>query len=378
MSTVDRTPTTGETGAPIPEPNIETNVEVPVVHPARAYVGKRLTNRVAYARLRAELATARPEFELVVERSGSGDDSWAVHGRSLLDAAKAKLRMGAIGEAWRHLHTARRLELYGLEKLDDAHGANGDERHRSELDLRAAVVREEALDALGGWRRRAVVNLLCDGEERLKPDLGAAEIEAAMAILHEQYETVHMARTERQHQFNQLVLMGAFSGLVLLVLTFLDWWWDPVPTTRLVGRVAAFLVTPFGSGDVDTTAPGLAVYMTIAGVMGASLFGIRSLRNRSLSTKIPQQVNLITVTSARGVIGAVSALLFYFVLQTSLLDGGVILADDAITAPMMVVVGFAAGYTERLAPSVVARISSITETGGAADSDGRSNEKRGV
>ena len=367
MSTVDRTPTTGETGASITEPGTDANVEVPVVHPARAYVGKQFTNRVAYARLSAELATARPEFELVVERSGSGDDSWSVHGRSLLDAAEAKLRMGAIGEAWRHLHTARRLELYGLEKLDDARGADGDKKRRFELQLRAGVVREEALDALGGWRRRAVVDLLCDGDEKLRPDLGAAEVEAAMALLHEQYETIHMARTERQHQFNQLVLMGALSGLVLLVLTFLDWWWDPVPATRLTGRVAAFLVTPFGSGVVDTTAPGLAVYMTVAGVMGASLFGIRSLRNRSLSTKTPQQVNLITVTSARGVIGAVSALLFFFVLQTSLVTSGTILAAEVVTAPAMVVVGFAAGYTERLAPSVVAKIASITETDGETD-----------
>jgi hypothetical protein len=95
--------------------------------------------------------------------------------------------------------------------------------------------------------------------------------------------------------------------------------------------------------------------------MGASLFGMRSLRNRSLSTKIPQQINQLTVTSARGVIGAISALLFYFVLQTPLLQNGTIIADDVITAPIMVVIGFAAGYAERMAPNVVATVASVTE-----------------
>lgn len=111
-----------------------------------------------------------------------------------------------------------------------------------------------------------------------------------------------------------------------------------------------------------TAVPGFAVFMIIAGVMGASLFGMRSLRNRSLSTKIPQQINQLTVTGASGVIGAISALLFYFVLQTPLLQNGTIIADDVITAPMMVVIGFAAGYAERMAPNVVATVASVTES----------------
>jgi hypothetical protein len=153
--------------------------------------------------------------------------------------------------------------------------------------------------------------------------------------------------------------LGVLSGLFLFVLTLLDWLWDG--STGLTGLVADFLGTPFGSEEIILTAPGFAVFMTIAGVMGASLFGMRSLRNQSLSTKIPQQINQLTVTSARGVIGAISALLFYFVLRTPFLQDGTIVADGVITAPMMVVVGFAAGYTERMIPSVVARVASITD-----------------
>lgn len=132
--------------------------------------------------------------------------------------------------------------------------------------------------------------------------------------------------------------------------------------------MAGFIETPFGA-EVALTEPGFALFVSIVGVMGASMFGMRSLRNQSLPTKIPQQINQITVTGARGVIGAISALLFYFVLQTSLLQEGTVLAEGAITAPMMVVVGFAAGYAERMAPSVVATVASITDTDLSNESD---------
>ncbi|GAA0545573.1 hypothetical protein ABNG02_16075 [Halorubrum ejinorense] len=324
------------------------------------FLTRGFVNRAAYVRLHAELSTARPEFELLAERTRSEDDSWVAYGRELLAMAEADLRSGALDEAWRHLHTAKRLEVYGLEKLE---GIDSNHDRGSELRTRAAVIRGEALDALGGWPRQAVVDLLCDETEALKDEITGAELRAASRILDDQYESVYLNRSERQRQFNQLVLMGALSGLTLLALTLLDWVWNG--TSGLTGSVASLLETPWG--EPATATPGFAVFMIIAGVMGASLFGMRSLRNRSLSTKIPQQINQLTVTGARGVIGAISALLFYFVLQTPLLQNGTIIADDVITAPIMVVIGFAAGYAERMAPNVVATVASVTEPSETAE-----------
>lgn len=332
---------------------------------ARPGLSKQFTNEAAYVRLRSELGAALPELELLVTRTDSEGEPWARHGRELLEAAKRDLNRGDIDEAWRHLHTARRFEVYGLEKLAEADGRarnEGAEDSRSELEIRAAAVREEALDTLDGWRRRAVVDILCDGTEALKQDVSGPELRTATRLLHEHYESVYLSRSERQRQFNQLVLMGALSGLVLLLLTLADWAWSG--GAGLTGAVGDFLVTPFGASTGDAEAPGFAVFMTVAGVMGASLFGMRSLRNRSLSTSIPQQIRQFTVTGARGVIGAISALLFYFVLQTPLLHDGTILADGVITPSLMVVVGFAAGYTERMAPEVVAKVASITDSEG--------------
>jgi hypothetical protein len=313
----------------------------------------RFVNSAASVRLHAELATARPEFELLVERTGSADDSWAAYGRELLAMADADVRSGALDEAWRHLHAVRRLETYGLEKLErDAADGPG-----SELRARAAVLHGEALDALDGWQKRAVVDLLCDETGTLKDTVTGPEVRAASRLLDDQYESVHLNRSEQQRQFNQLVLMGVLSGLALLALTLLDWAWTGTP--GVTGRTAGFIETSFG--ETATAAPGFAIFMSIAGVLGASLFGMRSLKERPVSTKIPQQINRLTVTGARGVIGAISALLFYFVIQTPLVQNGTIIAADVITAPTMVVIGFAAGYAERMAQNVVATVASVTD-----------------
>lgn len=354
-------------------------------------------NGSAVVRLRSELAAARPEFELLVDRverrrteaarrereadpptgtetSGRESVGWVTQGRELLAKATESMERGAIEESWRHLHTAKRFEIHGLDELDEldrlAKRPERGGRRRSEVEIRAAVVREEALGALGGWRRRTVAELLCDEDGALRAGVTGSELRAATRILHEQYESVYLARGERQRQFNHLVVMGALSGLALLVLTLMDAAWSPAGTTGLAAAVGQFLETPFpvGGTEPDLTRPGFAVYMTVAGVMGASLFGMRSLRKRSLSTKIPQQVSQLTVTGARGVIGAISALLFYFVLQTPLLDG-TILADGVLTGSLMVVFGFAAGYTERMVPDVVSKVASLTEVDERIPSD---------
>ncbi|SEG48282.1 hypothetical protein SAMN04488133_2338 [Halobellus limi] len=351
-------PSTGEK-KPVPTPQTETTREATDGSLLGKFIAKRVVNKGAYIRLRSELTAARPEFEQLVEQTDAEGESWVKHGRELLARAEANLRRGEIEEAWRALHTARRFEVYGLEALAGQTATAGE---RSELQIRARVVHEEALDELVGWRRRAVVDILCDEHEQLREGITGSELRAASRLLHEQYERVYLRRSERQREFNQLVLMGTLSGLALLVLTLADWSLDAASTAGLASLLEEFLATPFDASPGDVATPGFAVFMTVVGVMGASLFGIRTLRNQSLSTKIPQHINQLTVTSARGVIGAISALLFYFVLQTPLLTDGAILADGVVSAPMMAVVAFAAGYTERMAPGVVAKVASITDT----------------
>lgn len=337
---------------------------------------KLFRNKTAHQRLYTELATAESELEELIERAGATDESWAVRSRRLLERARDALARGDIDVGWRYLHTAQRFEIHGLETLahrqERAAGDPGDtdtgpdqSSQRTELELRAATVREEALDTLSGWRRRAVVHLLCDESEALKSDPTGAAVRRASKLLHEQYENTYRKRSERQHHFNHLVVMAMASGLFLFVYTLAEMVWAAPANGN--GLLHAFLVTPFGvdcsiSACADITKPGFAVFMTAMGVMGAALFGMRSLRRRSLSTKVPQQISQLTVTGARGVIGAISALLLYFALQTDPVVSGTIIAEGVVSPSLMVVVGFAAGYSERMAPNVVATVASLTAT----------------
>lgn len=352
------------------------------VQTIRTTVAKLFRNKSAAQRLDTELATAEAELEELIDRAGATDESWAVRSRRLLVKAEDALARGAINEGWRYLHTAQRFEIYGLETLahrperaadDPGNTDTGPDQpsQRSELELRAATVREEALATLSGWRRRAVVDLICDESEALKSDLTGAAVRRASKLLHDQYESTYQKRSEHQRQFNQLVVMASAAGLFLFVYTLAEMVW--AAPANGTGLLAAFLVTPFGidcasmSACADITKPGFAVFMTAMGVMGAALFGMRSLRRRSLSTKVPQQIDQLTVTGARGVIGAISALLLYFALQTDPVVSGTIVAEGVVSPSLMVVVGFAAGYSERMAPNVVATVASLTDTDSGED-----------
>lgn len=116
MKPSTRAPTTEERSGSAP---LSTRAEVIDRFSTRGYVSKKLMNEAAYVRLHSELTAARPDFELLVERTGSEEDSWVEYGRKLLDMAETALSRGAIEEGWRHLHTAKRFEVYGLERVDE-------------------------------------------------------------------------------------------------------------------------------------------------------------------------------------------------------------------------------------------------------------------
>ncbi|WP_152043067.1 hypothetical protein [Salinigranum salinum] len=347
----------------------------------RSFVAKLLVNDAAYSGLSSELTVSIREFEMTVERSQAEGEPWATLGRELLQTAVGDLRRGNFNESWRHLHAAKRLEIYGLERIEeqvqDTDSASDitDERVKpsSPLQVRAATVREEALDALDGWRRQAVVDLLCDESEALRDDVTAAELSEASRILHEQYESTYLVRSEYQRQFNQLLFMGLLSGLSLFVLSLLDSTLGDAPL-GFAGSMAAYLETPFGTTPPDVTAVGFAVYVALTGVMGASVSGIWSLRRHSDRTRIPPQINQRTITTGRGAIGAVSALVLYFLLQTPFLSEGTTMVDSSALASLMIAVGFAAGYSERLVPAAVAQVASLSDTD---ETDGPEEMTRG-
>lgn len=278
---------------------------------------------------------------------------WKEEVTALFDRADDALKRGHIEDAWQHFHGARRVEVYGLEALDAT------DPTADAVEARARLVREEALGALTGWRRRAVESLL--GRTDLVDDVTGTDVRTASWILHKHYESVHRKRRSLQAQFRQLFAFGTVFGAVFLVLAVLPAFVGA--DQGFLADLVAFLEPPFppaaSAGGPAVGRPGFAAFVGLAGVVGASLFGMRSLKDQMLSTDVPQQIPTGVLTSARLLFGAVSALFFYFVVQTDLLTG-----VDATSAAALIVIGFAAGYSERMVAPAVETVASVTGRGG--------------
>ncbi|WP_251343346.1 hypothetical protein [Haloplanus halophilus] len=310
--------------------------------------------RMGYVRLRGDYYTFREEFDALVAAAtdaGVTEFFWKEDVLDLFERVEDALERGRIADGWRHFHGARRIETYGLEALDEATGSN-------ELEARARTLRREALEVLGGWRRTAVEELL--GRDGLDADVTGAAVRQAHAILNEQYESVHLRRDYLQLQFKQLFRLGLVGSILFVLLAALPYFVDEgVPW---LGSFVAFLESPFavvvgpGAGtQPDVSSLGFALFVGLAGIVGASLFGMRSLRDERLSMKVAQQLTGLTVTWARGLFGAIGALVVYFALQTPFMSVG------ENTAAVMIVVGFAAGYSERLVTRALETVSGASK-----------------
>lgn len=287
------------------------------------------------------------EFEVFVEDVRRTDPDrelfWADECDELLAAARTALEEGRIGAGWRLLHAAERVSYRGLDVFDRTTPEGTVVNPRIETQSRLLL--EQAREDLVGWRLRSVEALLTveDDADRRVPNVDA--LAEAHRLIHERHEDVHLLRRSLLTQFEQLMLLGLGSGVAFLVLA------------ALAEAGVGGLVSPFAATSDDVRSVGFAVFVVLAGVVGASIFGMRSLRTQPLSTQLSQMIERIHITGARGVVGGIAAGLFYFLLGTELLAQGTPLPA------VYIAVGFAAGYSERMVPAAVDQITAITGAG---------------
>lgn len=333
----------------------------------------RLREDDGYSRLIGETDAFEARFARLKKRveAEGGSMDWTEECDRLHEKTRQSLSAGYVERAWHTYHGARRALYYGIEELPD-----GTDR----LHGYAEAILAESEDNLGSWRLAAVRDLLvadetlaklAAGDEEtvrnvsagdpetlrrlaagdhgaVKPDVTADELVKASELLDEQYENVHRKRRHLQRQFNQLFYLALGTTVTFLALATLAELNLGVPVVGLLER--PFAPTAGGSG-ADTGSVGFAVFVVLSGVLGASLFGMRSLSNKSLSTKVPQRITSLTATVARGVIGGASALFLYVVIGSNFLSVDV-------TPQLLIAVGFVAGYSERLVPAAVDTVAS--------------------
>jgi hypothetical protein len=310
-------------------------------------------------RLDSALETYAVEFDAFVEAlraaestDGSPESSadapedrtavhWSVgHVHRLLGRARTHLEAGRVQRGWNCLHAARRVECYTCERYDRVVGtAGGSSRGESGvLRARAREVHREAAARLSGWRRAAVDDLLLDAEGGLRTELSAVEVIRARHLIDETNEHDHTKRRYLQRQLRALLAVG-----VLALVTFL---WGVLETNPLAVD--------------DVTSPAFVAFVPLLGALGASLFGVRSVWKTATSTKVPQSFTPFGVVLARTFVGSGSAVVLYLALHGEVVS---VTGVQTSSASVLLTVAVAAGYSERLAPQAIERVSQLTERG---------------
>lgn len=111
-------------------------------------------------------------------------------------------------------------------------------------------------------------------------------MQTASALLHEHHQGRHLKREHLQQQFNCQLWLGVFGlAIFLALLTLAEHTCTmPLPFVGWTLDATAILHSPFADLSAGQTARnGFVVFIPLAGILGATLFGMRSLRKQARS-----------------------------------------------------------------------------------------------
>lgn len=207
------------------------------------------------------------------------------------------------------------------------------------LQRYAVTLRREATAKIGGWRGKAIADLLCDADGELIPitDKNAMSVIDAIALRDDDSQnTWYKIMLRRRHLRSLFALLCTIIGVTVALA-----WQRPGLGDYLGGLHQVIVVILFGA-------------------LGAALSVAQSLIALEISAKIPSQQIGAFVVWMRPVIGAAAALVVLALLranqQLHLLGGN--LADNP---PIVGVLALLAGYSERF---IVGALGAFEEASG--------------
>jgi hypothetical protein len=264
----------------------------------------------AWRRLEGEIRVFEHKLSARLEAAHTSKDT--SHLREVLQSAKEALRAGDIDEGWRCLQSAQRL-LLSLSS-----GA--------ELRAEAASMRAEA-DKLAGWRKGAV-------EALLQEEPSVEDLVKAAEIRDEHYS--NQAYKDGIQRSSMSFLAGALASAVLLLFATVFW-------GDVVGSI--------GSYTAHAGSVGLLFGLAVVGLLDSSVSAITRAARSQGPARIPEMVASFHITFLRLTMGPVSAIVVYFLIQSNLYD-------SVFNLPRpngfgLLVIAFAAGFSERLVLRVV-------------------------
>jgi len=238
-----------------------------------------------------------------------------------LEHAKEALKAGDIDSGWRQLQSAQRLLLPNLQR-----GA--------ELSAEVVAMRAE-VEKLSGWRKCAAEDLL-HGEPSVENLVKAAEI-------------------RDEHYNNQAYKDGiqrsrmAFLALALVSAVSLLFAW--IKYGGLIDLIDSY------AENAESVA--LLFGVCVVGLLGASVSAITHASRSQGPARIPEMVASLRVTLLRLMMGPASAIVILFAIQSNFYDS--IFKLPRPNGPGLLVIVFAAGFSERLVLRVVELVAGRSE-----------------
>jgi len=294
------------------------------------------------ARVKMGLHTARERFFSMLSRSTDDSNGWWIaSAQRSLDEAQSALECGDLDGSWGAVHDAERFMLFGM---DDA-----------EVLARATSLRAEANDKLKSWRGRAIDSILSSPRLNPQPRSGVDQVGVDGTLLrYAMVESLTIMNEHSDNLYHRLHLVGQQLNYLVKVCACL----------LCLVLPGSFFLAPLDS-RFHLTCLGA---VSFAGALGGVVSAMMQL-SRVGETKIPEALLYGLITSGRPLVGAASALFVYALLQSGLIS----LIAAPISLWSAIVLGFAAGFSERFVLKLVEKVAGNDDTskgGGARTGNG--------
>ena len=269
-----------------------------------------------YSRLAGEIACFEPQLQKRIIETQSSQEQWALQAQALLKQAKAYLSDYKIDEGWKSYHTARRMEIFGMNKHE-------------RLSLAKSIGKEAG--KLNEWRRDAIFTLLGSKKEEITESPDTEVLVQAADLKDEHYNN--------QYYMNRLThnLFWLLSGLLFLVLL----------------SIVVYFLTYFNLyGKELETSLNLTdelIGVLLFGFLGALTSAILFTRNLTKSSRIKEISSSQVMVLSKIFIGAGFSIFIFLLLRSSVADS-IKLFSFSISTPLdFFAIAFASGFTEQLA-----------------------------
>jgi len=245
---------------------------------------------------------------------------WVVNLRKALAQCQNQLDNNRIDEGWKSFDTARRLELFGMEK--------------TELQQVAKVLRQEATK-LNEWRMKSIFSIIGDPEHPVNDEMTAEMLYEATLVRDEDFNNTYYK--------NRLI-----RNLFTLLFSLLILW---------IGLIVLYFFTACdcisGKNFANCSEGVFLLGIMLFGLLGGTTSTILIIREKSGQTRITEISSNAYVTLSRIVVGAAFSIFIFMILKSEMASK-INLFTFEINSPLdFFAIAFVSGFAERLAKNAI-------------------------